>query len=108
MPIVRIEHSVPDFEKWKRVFDSDPADRKGSGVRRHQILRLQDDPNYVMVDLEFDTVAEAQAFLHTMRRIWDGPGEAVMQAARARIADVVESGKSDSVRLDRRGNHNGT
>jgi len=28
MPIVRIEHSVPDFEKWKRVFDSDPADRK--------------------------------------------------------------------------------
>ena len=45
MPIVRIEHSVPDFEKWRQAFDSDPADRKGSGVRRYTILRLQDDPN---------------------------------------------------------------
>ena len=45
MPIVRIEHAVPSFEKWKQAFDSDPADRKGSGVRRYQILRLQDDPN---------------------------------------------------------------
>jgi len=25
---VRIEHAVPNFEKWKQVFDSDPADRK--------------------------------------------------------------------------------
>jgi hypothetical protein len=23
MPIVRIEHSVPNFEKWKEAFDSD-------------------------------------------------------------------------------------
>ena len=34
MPIVRIEHSVPNFEKWKEAFDRDPADRKGSGVHR--------------------------------------------------------------------------
>jgi len=46
-----------------------------------------------MIDLEFDTVAEAQAFLHAMHRIWDGPGKAVMQAAHARIADVVEVGE---------------
>ncbi len=48
MPIVRIEHTVQDFEKWKQMFDTDPADRKGSGVRRYQILRAQDEPNYVM------------------------------------------------------------
>ena len=37
MPIVRIEHAVPAFDKWKQTFDRDPADRKGSGVRRYQI-----------------------------------------------------------------------
>lgn len=90
MTIVRIEHSVPNFENWKRAFDSDPADRKGSGVRRYQILRLQDDPNYVMIDLEFDSMGEAEAFLRTMQRLWGGPAKAVIQNPRARIADRVE------------------
>ena len=93
MPIVRIEHSVLDFEKWKQVFDSDPADRKGSGVRRYQILRAQDDPNFVMIDLEFDSTGEAEAFLRTMQRIWDGPAKAVTRNPRARVVDNVEAGE---------------
>jgi len=90
MPIVRIEHSVPNFENWKRAFDSDPADRKGSGVRRYRILRSRDDANYVMIDLEFDSLGEAEAFLGTMQRIWGGPGKAVMLNPRARIVELVE------------------
>jgi hypothetical protein len=90
MPVVRIEHVVPNFEMWKKVFDSDPADRKGSGVRRYQILRAQDEPNYVMIDLEFDSNDEAEAFLRTMEEVWSGPGKAVMQNPRARVADRVE------------------
>lgn len=38
MPILRIQHSVPNFESWKRAFDSDPMDRKGSGVRSFSAL----------------------------------------------------------------------
>lgn len=90
MPIVRIEHAVPNFEKWKQVFDSDSADRKGSGVRGYQILRAQDDPNCVMIDPEFDSLGEAEAFLRTMERIWGGPGKAVMQNPRGRVVDRVE------------------
>ena len=90
MPVVRIEHAVPNFETWKHAFDRDPADRKGSGVRRYQILRPKDDPNYVMVDLDFDSVSEAEVFLHKMEQIWGGPGKAVMQNPRARITDRVE------------------
>ena len=90
MPTVRIEHAVSNFEQWKRAFDNDPADRKGSGVRRYQILRPRDDPNYVMIDLEFGSVDQAEAFLRTMQRIWAGPGKAVMQNPRARIIDRVE------------------
>ena len=91
MPIVRIEHLVPSFDRWKQVFDSDPADRKGAGVRRYQVFRLQDDPNYVMIDLEFDSTPEAEAFVETMKRIWGGPGKAVMQNPTARIAEVIET-----------------
>lgn len=91
MPIVRIEHSVPSFDKWKQTFDKDPADRRGSGVRRYEILRSHDDPNFVMVDLEFDSAEEAGAFLQKMQRIWEGPGKAVMQGPRARIVERWEA-----------------
>jgi len=70
MPILRIEHPVADFNAWKRAFDSDPVGREKSGVRRYQILRSLDDPNYVMIDLEFDTSREAEAFIAAMRVVW--------------------------------------
>lgn len=90
MPIVRIEHSVSSFERWKQAFDSDPADRAGSGVRRYQVLRPRDNPDCVMIDLEFEGSGEAEAFLLQMRQIWNGPGKAVVQNPTARIVDVVE------------------
>jgi hypothetical protein len=91
MPLLRIEHRVPDFEGWKQVFDSDPADRRGSGVRRYQVLRSVADPNFVMIDLEFDSVEEAEGLLNKMRQIWTGPGKAVMMDPRAHIAETVET-----------------
>jgi hypothetical protein len=90
MPIVRIEHRVPDIGRWKQAFDSDPANRKGSGVRRYSILRLHDEPNRVMIDLEFETVEEAGAFLTRMKTIWNGPGKNLVEGPSGRIAEVVE------------------
>jgi hypothetical protein len=67
MYMLRIEHPVPNFEGWKRAFDGDPVGREKSGVRRYQILRAVNDPNYVMVDLEFDTAKQAKALLAAIR-----------------------------------------
>jgi hypothetical protein len=58
MHILRIEHPVPNYDAWKAAFDSDPIGREGAGVRRYRILRATDDPNYVMIDLEFDSASE--------------------------------------------------
>ena len=91
MPIVRIEHAVPDFERWKRAFDSDPADRRESGVRRYQVARRHDDPSHVSIDLVFDTMEASEAFLRKMERIWAGPGATVTKDPRARILDLVET-----------------
>jgi hypothetical protein len=91
MPTLRIEHEVPDFEGWKAAFDSDPADRKGSGVRRYRVSQSVSDPNYVLIDLDFDSIGEAEMLLATMREIWDGVGKAFMRDPQARIVNVVES-----------------
>ena len=91
MPILRIQHSVPNFEAWKRAFDSDPVDRKASGVRRYHLHRSIADPKFVMIDLEFGAVADAEKLLEKLRHLWAGPGSAVMQNPEAWIVETVES-----------------
>jgi ribosomal protein L35AE/L33A len=90
MVILRIEHPVPDYNGWKQAFDSDPANRRESGVRRYQILRSLDDPNYIMIDLEFDTKAEAEGLLAKMRMVWERVQGTVMTNPQARIVETVE------------------
>lgn len=91
MPILHIQHSVPNFESWQRAFESDPMDRKGSGVRRYHVHRSVADPNFVMIDLEFDSLAEAERLLEKLRHLWAGPGGAVMRNPEAWIVETVES-----------------
>ena len=47
----------------KRHFDSDPINRRKSGTRCYRIYRPTDDPHYVIVDLEFDNITDAEAAL---------------------------------------------
>jgi hypothetical protein len=91
MPILRIEHAVSDFNAWKQAFDSDPVGREKSGVRQYRVLRPIDDPNWVMIDLEFATTAEAEALLEGMRAVWAGPARTIIFDPRARIGELVET-----------------
>ncbi len=91
MAMLRIQHSVPNFAGWKRAFDDDPVDRKGAGVRRYHVHRSVTDPDFVMIDLEFDSVAQAEALLAKLRHLWAGPGGAVMRNPEAWIVETVES-----------------
>ena len=91
MIIVQIEHLVPNFDAWKKAFDSDPVGRERSGVRRYQILRPIDNPNYVMIDLDFDSSRTAEAFLTAMREVWRRVEGTIIESPRVRIVEVVES-----------------
>jgi ribosomal protein L35AE/L33A len=91
MTVLRIEHPVPNFEAWKEAFDGDPVGRERAGVRGYRILRATDDPNYVMIDLEFDGAAEAEALLASLRVLWERVQGTVISDPRARIVDVVET-----------------
>ncbi len=89
MHVLRIEYPVPDYGAWKAAFDADVLGREKSGVRRYRILRPSDDPDHVMIDLEFADPDEAEAFLGAMREVWSRVD--VLHDPRARIAEVVES-----------------
>jgi len=91
MTILQIQHKSRDFESWKQSFDSDPVGREQGGVRRYRILQAADDPNFVIVDLEFDSAGEAETFGAKLREVWDRVGDKLgLEAPQARVLDEVE------------------
>jgi hypothetical protein len=91
MVILHIEHSVPDFEKWKAAFDSDPVDRQKSGVQSYRISRPVDDRYHAIIDLEFTTTSQAEALLAAMQQVWNTVGGTIMQNPQWRISEVIET-----------------
>ena len=92
MPILRIDHAVRDFDLWKQAFDNDPVGREAGGVRHHRIARASDDRNYVIIELEFETMDEAETFSEKLRQLWSEAGPRLgLENPSARIIDVVES-----------------
>lgn len=91
MYILRIEHPVPDFDGWKKAFDSDPVGREKAGVRRYRVLRPIDDANYVMIDLEFETARQAETLLAALRVVWGRVEGTIMMNPQARIVEMVET-----------------
>ena len=93
MTVLRIEHAITDYDTWKSAFDRDPADRKGSGVRRYRIYRPVDDPRFITLDLEFDGVSDAEAMLGRLHGVWGSSSAAMALAGepQARILDAAEA-----------------
>ena len=58
-------------------------------MRRYRILRSVDDPNDVLIDLEFDDADLAAALLTRLSERWSRVD--VMRDPRTRIVEVVES-----------------
>jgi hypothetical protein len=91
MTILQIEHAVRDFDGWKNAFDSDPVGREQGGVRRYRILRSVDDPNYVLIELEFDSSGEAETFRTALREMWGrAQAQGIIESPQARIVEEVE------------------
>ena len=74
MTTLRIEHPISDYTVWRQAFERFAGMRAAAGVRGHSIRRPVDDPLHVLVDLDFDSVGEAEAFLEVLRtRVWSIP-----------------------------------
>ena len=90
MIVLQIEHPVPDFNAWKKTFDNDPANRKQSGVKRYKIFRQADNPNYIIIELEFDNLTQAEAMHTALQKLWNLVEGKVIMNPKARIIEFVE------------------
>jgi hypothetical protein len=63
MPYLLVRHKVEDYERWKPVFDHDQgATRARHGSKGGWILRNAEDPNELVILLEWDSVENARQF----------------------------------------------
>ncbi len=94
MATLRIEHAIHDFGIWQQAFDSFATARAKAGVRSFAIRQPVDDAKYLMLDLEFDTAGQAEAFAGFLHQhVWSSPDSspALAGAPQTRILDLVRS-----------------
>jgi hypothetical protein len=90
MIILHIAHTVVHFDNWKESFDNHEEFRKQAGVRRYRVSRGIDNPNYVMIDLEFDRLSEAQALLAGVQQVWGRVSGTLILNPEWRFSEVVQ------------------
>ncbi|MCC7450197.1 MAG: hypothetical protein IT324_22455 [Anaerolineae bacterium] len=91
MILLHIEHTALNFDAWKASFDNYAELRQQSGMRRYRISRPIDNPNFAIIDLEFDTLREAETLLASVQQVWQRVGGTLIQDPQWRIAEVVET-----------------
>jgi hypothetical protein len=90
MFVLQIEHEVLHFEGWKKAFDSDPLGRKKMGVKEFEIFSRTDNQNYIVINLWFEQLDQAEMAVAPLRSLWEGPGGKVMMNPQLRILNLIE------------------
>ena len=62
MPSLLIRHKVADYAKWKHAFDEHGAKRQAGGSKGGRLFRNADNPDEVVVLLEWDDLGNARQF----------------------------------------------
>ena len=94
MATLRIEHAITSYDTWRAAFERAAPFREQAGVRSYRIQQPVDDPSYLMIDLDFDDVAGAEALLAILRDvIWQSPEASPGLDGRpqARIVETLET-----------------
>lgn len=91
MFILQIEHPVPDYDGWKKAFDSDPLKRQQSGVMSYRIYREMENQNQVIIELEFDSLDKAKAMYQALKQLWGRVQGTVMNSPQSRILEITET-----------------
>ena len=62
MPYMLVRANVEDYEKWKPGFDEHSTSREENGSKGGRLFRTADDPNEVVILLEWDNLENARQF----------------------------------------------
>jgi hypothetical protein len=64
-----VEHAISDFPTWKRAFDRFAEARRQAGVLSQRIRRPVGDPNYLVIELDFDAHENADSFREFLHNV---------------------------------------
>ncbi|WP_445475949.1 hypothetical protein ACT9XH_04240 [Methanococcoides methylutens] len=62
MAYLLVKHTVEDFSKWKLGFDDHESTRKENGSKGGMLFRTSEDPNSLVILLEWDNIENARKF----------------------------------------------
>ena len=103
MTTLHIEHPVTDLSTWSAAFARFAGRRHDAGGSCRTGERPVDDAAYVVVDLDFGSRAEAEAFLGFLRtQVWTDPRNSPALAGTP-VTRVLEAVPVGSSRLGRPG-----
>jgi hypothetical protein len=72
MYTLHIEHGIKDFGMWKQAFDRDPLNRVAAGVVGQRIWQPVNDAHYVVVELDFNELTQAEQLLSNLQtQVWN-------------------------------------
>lgn len=71
-----IQHKVRNYGKWRRAYDAFDRERRGMGVKRHQVFRSVTNGNEVTVTHDFASISAGKRFAASqrLREVMKGAG----------------------------------
>jgi hypothetical protein len=90
MYTLNIEHAITDFPTWKAAFDRFADARAQAGVVAHRIRRPVDDRHCLVIELDFETRGNADAFRQFLTTVVWPNSEASPALAGRPTARVLE------------------
>lgn len=104
MTTLHIEHPITDLSTWLTAYGRFSEARRAAGVLAESVRQPLDDDRFVVIDLEFSTDEQANAFLGFLRsQVWAVPenSPALAGSPVARLLRSVEAGTSIGARAVR-------
>jgi hypothetical protein len=83
MATLHIEHGITEFSTWKAAFDRFAEKRREAGVTAHRIHQPYNDAAYVVLQLDFPSVEQAQEFRRFLETGMEQPGQLAWAFRRA-------------------------
>jgi hypothetical protein len=94
LPTLHIEHPISDLGTWLKAFQQFADARRQAGVTAQRIHQPVDDDQYILVQLDFDTVDSAERFKSFLESVvWrsEDLSPALAGTPRARVLREAEA-----------------
>lgn len=92
MATLHIEHGITEFSTWKAAFDRFAEKRREAGVTAHRIHQPYNDAAYVVLQLDFPSIEQAQEFRRFLEtQVWSNPAKSPGLSGVPRARVLVEA-----------------